>query len=112
MSPAESGDFPQVSGLRFTLRQGGVKPCVSDVMVLDAETGDYLPLVQDAVYKVATINYCISGGGFASLLRSRTDYETLPFLYSDALVKYVTEALGGNIPERYAKPEGRITIMR
>ena len=112
MSPAESGDFPQVSGLRFTLRQGGVKPCVSDVMVLDAETGDYLPLVQDAVYKVATINYCISGGGFASLLRGRTDYETLPFLYSDALVKYVTEALGGNIPERYAKPEGRITIMR
>lgn len=112
MSPAESGDFPQVSGLRFTLRQGGAKPCVSDVMVLDAASGDYRPLVENKEYKVATINYCIYGGGFAAILRGKTDYAEMPLFYSDALVKYITEALGGIIPQRYATPDGRITLVK
>lgn len=108
-SPEENGDFPQVSGMSYTIHQGG-KPCVTDLKIMDKATGDYVPVDLNKAYQLATIDYCVTGGGLQNKLRNVKVLKENICRYNDALVTYVTETLGGKIPEKYAKPQGRIVI--
>lgn len=107
--PDESGDFPQVSGLRYTANVAN--HTISDVEVLQGD-GNYAPLNPSATYTVGTFDYVINNGGFGGVFAGSTVLTQTGFLYRDALVKYITEALSGNVGQQYAVPQGRITIIQ
>lgn len=108
--PALSGDFPQVSGIKFTVRVGAEER-ITDVMVLDRETGEYKPLDLQRTYRLATTDYCITGGGLQGLLKHEPVAKPNLMVYSECLIKYVTEHLHGHVGPEYAEPQGRITIV-
>lgn len=110
-TPVEHGDFPQSSGMKFTVNLN-TTPRVSNLRIMDAATGEYVPADMNRKYQLATIDYCITGGGLHAKLRNAKVLKEGICRYNDALVTYVTETLGGKIPERYAKPQGRIEIVR
>lgn len=107
--PENDGQFPQVSGLKFT----AVVPdrTVRDVMVLNAESGVYEPLDPDKTYKLASTDYCVYNGGLRNTLKNSKLVQDGIILYSDALIEYLADRLGGKIPSEYAAPQGRITVV-
>lgn len=107
--PAENGDFPQVAGLKFNVDRSA-NPRVSDVQVLDKTSGNYLPIEPQKNYKLATIDYCVTGGGLQNLLQGSTVLQPNIMLYSAALIEYVKTKLNGHIGTEYAQPKGRIII--
>ena len=107
--PEENGDFPQVSGLKFTIDASSGKG-VTDVMVQNKQTGAYDPVDYDRTYVLATIEYCVVGGGFQGVLKKNTTLQKVGFSYSECLIRYLKENLAGHIGKEYAAPQGRITI--
>lgn len=106
-SPTESGDFPQVSGIRFRLVRG--KPNkVTDIEILDSAAGTYVPLDTTATYRLATVKYCISGGGLRGMLRDVRHLKDYPETDTGVLVWYLREYLQGIMPDRYRTLQGRI----
>lgn len=120
--PQEHGDFPQVSGIRFTINMSAEPTLdsngkesikrVSSVEVWDEATGTYTPINPMATYTLATTDYCIAGGGLQAVLQDVKPTRTNIIHYAQSLIKYVTEALHGYIGEEYAKPKGRIIIRK
>ena len=108
-TPTESGDFPQVSGITFTVHTS--TRTISDLRILDPATGNYQPVRPDATYTLATIDYCISGGGFYGILKNNKMLRNNIAPYCECLVQYVTQHLNGHIGQEYSKPAGRITIV-
>lgn len=106
--PAGDGDFPQVSGLRYTIIVADHS--ITDVEVLQAD-GTYAPLSPTATYTIASTDYATIKGGFRGLFADCTVVEYTTTLYRDAMVQYVTDVLGGNIGQPYAEPQGRITVI-
>lgn len=106
--PAGDSDFPQVSGLRYTINVADHS--ITDVEVLQAD-GTYVPLSPTATYTVASTDYATINGGFRGLFAGCTVLQYTTTLYRDALVQYVTDVLGGNIDQQYTAPQGRITIF-
>lgn len=110
-TPMEDGQFPQISGFRFTLIQNAVgKERITNVEVLNDKTGRYAPLNPNATYTLCTTDYCVSGGGMYNVLKNADVTRETSTLYNQSLTQYVTEHLNGEIPERYASVENRITI--
>ena len=107
--PLEDGSFPQVSGLRFTAYVQD--HTVSDVEVLNKETGEYEPIDPEKTYTVSTIDYCVSGGGFRDVLKHCKIIQRGEILYRDILVEYLEKNLGGQLSNDYAEPQGRIKII-
>ena len=127
IAPNETGDFAQVAGVRFHLTlpanpealpknasAGGIEPkesaVVSQIEVYNKQSGAYEPLDRERHYVVCTTDYCVTGGGFFGILKEGRVLQENLFLYSDALIDYVTKTLGGQIPERYREPQGRIVM--
>ena len=104
----DNGDFPQCSGIRYTIHTGVHD--VTDVEVLNAG-GEYEPIDLERTYKLATIDYCVSGGGFAGAFVDCNVVTKTNIHYRDAAMDYVREAMNGVIDIRYAKPQGRITVL-
>lgn len=101
----EDGDFPQCSGLRYTVHTSDRR--ISDVAIL--RPGDvWEPIDPDKTYTVATINYCVNGGGFSHLLEHCKILEATEIYYRDAVASFITEVMGGRIGPFYAKPYGWI----
>ena len=107
--PAKSGDFPQVSGMRFRVDTCAT-PRVSDMEILNRKTNRYEPVDMNRKYVLCTTDYCVSGGGLQNKLVDAPVLKDKIFTYSDALMQYVTENLKGRIPERYRNPQNRIII--
>ena len=107
--PVEDGSFPQVSGVRFTVHVADHS--VSDVEVLNKQTGEYEPIDPGKIYTVATIDYCVNGGGFYDVLKNCKVIERGDVLYRDIFVQYLEKNLGGHITNDYAEPQGRIKII-
>ena len=106
--PAEEGQFPQVSGLRYTIHQQS--DTVSDVAVLDEESGNWIPLNPTERYTIASSDYYARGGFYDTLKNSKQlIYST--GLVRDALADYMETTLGGTVPAIYAQPQGRITVI-
>ncbi len=106
--PAEEGQFPQVSGLRYTIHQQS--DTVSDVAVLDEASGNWMPLDPAGRYTIASSDYYARGGFYDTLKNSKQlDYRTE--LVRDALADYLETNLSGTVPAIYAQPQGRITIV-
>ena len=106
--PEEYGSFPQVSGLRFTAHQ--LSHTVTDVEVFDDATDSWMPIDQEQTYTIGTSIYCAKDGMEGTL--KDCPIVTLSGLYDgDTFAKYLLVNLNGVVPDRYATPQGRITIV-
>lgn len=108
--PVEDGSFPQVSGVRFTVHVAD--KTVSDVEVLNKTNGQYEPIDPKKMYTVATIDYCVTGGGFRDILKPCKVLERGEVLYRDIFVQFLEKNLGGHISNDYLEPQGRIKIIQ
>lgn len=123
VNPAESGGFPQVSGMSFELDTSIADPCkMNDNGMCVGIEGERrvknLKINGVAVdpakkYKLATLSYTAldHGDGYTAF----DGCEVLEMGVSEdylLVVDYIKENLGGKIPEVYAEPygEGRIKI--
>ena len=106
--PSEEGQFPQVSGLRYTIHQQS--DTVSDVAVLDEDSGNWIPLDPDGRYTIASSDYYARGGFYDTLKDSKELFYSTG-LVRDALADYLEKNLSGKVPTIYAQPQGRITVV-
>ena len=108
--PTPDGQFPQVSGMKFTAKVSDHS--VSGVQVLNGATQHYEPINPDRTYTVATTKYCVTDGGLYNTLQGCPVVLETKKTYFDVFVEYVTDRLGGHIGQEYAKPQGRITVIK
>lgn len=106
--PSEEGQFPQVSGLRYTIHQQS--DTVTDVAVLDEASGNWIPLDPAGYYTIASSDY-YARGGFYDTLKDAKQLIYSTGLVRDALADYMEKTLGGVIPAIYAQPQGRIIVL-
>ena len=106
--PVLDGNFPQCSGLRFTIHSKSHK--VSNIEVLQ-EDGNYVPLDLNHTYSVALTNYNHEGGGFFDSFKKCPVLQESSLRYYEALSEYLKKVLGGNTGQAYAHPQGRIRIV-
>jgi len=104
--PKPDGQFPQVSGMKFTVYENEHR--VSDVQVLNSFTQHYEPINEERVYKVATTKYCVTDGGLYNALKGCKIIWETKRTYNDIFIEFVSKNLNGHIGQEYAKPQGRI----
>ena len=129
---SENGGFLQVSGLKYTIdssiptsveldsegnfvKVAGARR-VSDVQVLDSETGAYAPIDANATYTLATHHYMLKLGGDGYAMFGEDNITILKdevMVDNEVLINYIKDELGGVVGEQYANPkgDGRITIL-
>ena len=108
--PKPDGQFPQVSGLKFTTRVSDNS--VSDVQVLNAATQHYEPINPDRTYTIATTKYCVTDGGLHNTLKGSKIVLETSKTYYEVFIDYLTDRLNGHIGQDYAQPQGRITVIK
>lgn len=108
-APAPDGNFPQASGIRFTIHN--VSHTVSDIQVWDAATGNYVDIDPQKEYTLAITSYC-KDSGFCEVLKNCQIIENTNLYMRDAFAEYLEKTLGGIIGPEYAKPQGRITVIK
>ncbi len=106
--PVLDGNFPQCSGLRFTIHCKSHR--VTDIEVLQ-ENGKYAPLDENHTYSVTMTNYTHEGGGFFDMFKKCPVLQESTIRYHEAMIDYLTKVLGGNTGKAYAQPQGRIKIV-
>ena len=123
-APEPLGAFPQVAGIAFTLdvsvpyEQGEQYPYStyyapanpgSRVTITDVGGKGFDP---NATYKLATIDFIATGGDtyavFAGLANSM---DSTGYLLYQAIQHYLEDECAGVVPEAYAQPQGRITVV-
>ena len=112
--PVENGDFPQVSGIKFTINSSekDLSKRILDLTVLNKQTGDYEPVDLQKTYSLATIDYCVKGGGLQGKLKKNKVIRQAIMIYNECLIKYITEHINSHIGKEYAEPQGRIKILK
>ena len=108
MVPVLDGNFPQVSGLRFTIHSKS--HTVSDIEVLQAD-GSYKLIDLHHTYSVVLTNYNHDAGGFFGCFKKCPVLQESTLRYYDALSDYLSKVLGGTTGKTYAQPQGRIRIV-
>ena len=124
--PDEAGVFMQVSGLRFKINPNVPSPAVmdsvtqmfshvengerrvSDVEILDKETGEYKDVDKSHIYTMATLDYLILELGGSGIFK---DVKPNPAYWGadiEILRSYLEDNLGGRIDAEYSEPQGRI----
>ena len=106
--PVLDGNFPQCSGLRFTIHSKS--HTVSDIEILQAD-GSYAPIDMQRTYSVALTNYNHDAGGFFDCFKKCAVLEESTLRYYEALSDYLRKVLNGNTSQAYAMPQGRIKII-
>ena len=106
--PVLDGNFPQCSGLRFTIHSKS--HTVSDIEILQ-EDGSYKPLDMQRTYSVALTNYNHDAGGFFDCFKKCVVLQESSIRYYEALSDYLRNVLGGTTGSAYAQPQGRIRIV-
>ncbi len=106
--PELDGNFPQCSGIRFTVHSK--KHTVSDVEILQAD-GSYAPINLKRTYSVALTNYNHEGGGFYECFKKCPVLFESTLRYYEALSDYMVNDLGGIVGKSYEQPQGRIRIV-
>ena len=124
--PNEAGVFMQVSGLRYKLNPEIPSPVVmdaetemfshiedgarrvSEVEILDKESGEYKDVELLRKYTMATLDYLILELGGSGIFK---DVEPDPTYWGaeiEILHSYLENNLGGTIGSEYSSPQGRI----
>lgn len=124
--PEETGGFLQVSGIRFNVNTSiestvtldendlftGItgERRVSNVEVLNKETGEYEPLDPNASYTIASIEYLLTESGSGYTMFDDAVVVRDGVIDTQTVEDYIEE-LGGTIGAEYAEPQGRINIL-
>ena len=126
--PAEAGVFMQVSGLRFKINPDIPSPAVidpesemfshvgdgerrvSDVEILDKQSGEYKEVDLSHRYTMATLDYLILELGGSGIFKGVEPNPTYWGADIEILRNYLENNLGGTIGAEYEKPLGRIII--
>lgn len=124
--PAEAGVFMQVIGLRYKLNPEIPSPVVmdaetemfshiengerrvSEVEILDKESGEYKDVELSRRYKMATLDYLILELGGSGIFKGVEPEPTYWGAEIEILGSYLENNLGGTIGSEYSKPQGRI----
>ena len=106
--PHPDGQFPVVSGIHYAVNTQTHD--VTDVSILDRQTGTYEPLDMQRVYTIATTDYSLFNGGLRNTLVDCKVLKNSFMHYCDCFVEYFTKHLNGHITDQYASPEGRIIV--
>lgn len=106
--PRPDGQFPAVSGMHYTVDANTHE--VSNVTVLNKDSGQYEPLDLERVYTIASTDYAICNGGFRNTLAEARILRQGFMSYCDAFIEYVTQHLNGHITQDYAEVDNRITV--
>ncbi len=109
--PAEDGEFPQVSGIRFVVDTQKAER-IDSVEIMNNITGRYEQIVPDRYYTMAALEYHVTAGGMYGILKSCERLKRYKTDYREVVVRYLHDVLGGIVPQRYAAPEGRIIIKQ
>lgn len=115
--PFEDGQFAQCSGMRYTIDMNakpdsvGTLHRVRQVEVLDKKSGEYRPIDYDHHYRLATLDYCVTGGGMGNVMKNLKIQMEWNLPYSKVLIRYIEDHLHRHIGEEYSKPQGRIKII-
>lgn len=125
--PNEFAEFLHVSGLRFEVNSSIASPVlidadgvfagvgnaerrVSNVQVLNQQSGKYEPIMADKEYSVAGVNYLLVEGSGQGILSSAKVVN--PDMGTDIEIHsiYIQQHLKGRIGKQYGATEGRILI--
>jgi hypothetical protein len=127
--PAEAGVFMQVSGLRFKINPDIPSPAamdsvsqmfshiedgerrVSDVEILDKQSGEYRDIELSREYTMATLDYLILELGGSGIFKGVEPHSTYYGADIEILRSYLENNLGGTIGSEYSKPQGRIIFV-
>ena len=107
--PDECGGFIQVSGLRYAIvrRDEGQSYGLSRVETLDSE-GHWQALDDQKHYRVTLSEYMLGGGDGNTALCGCPILKRLPLPDTRIVAGYLEQACQGEVPSRYARPQGRI----
>ena len=106
--PESDGNFPQCSGMRFTIHSKS--HTVSDIEILQTD-GTYAPIDMNRTYSVALTDYNHDNGGFCDCFKKCPVLFESTLRYHEAFADYLVKVLGGNTGESYRQPQGRIRIV-
>lgn len=106
--PVLDGNFPQVSGMRFTIHSKSHR--VSDIEILQ-EDGSYKPIDMHRTYSVAITSYNHDAGGFFDCFKKCVVLQESALRYYEALSDYLKNVLKGDTGKAYAQPQSRIRII-
>ncbi len=126
--PEEAGAYQHVSGITFTLNAYIPTPVVvdndnnfikvegerrvSDLKILNKETGAYEPVDIERTYTIASHTYLLSDHGEGTtMLEGSKIVQNSGMLDVELLEKYIVDNLGGIIGEEYAESQGRVTVV-
>ena len=126
--PEESGSFPNMSGVTFSLNteiptavkvdengffidvDGEYRVC--NVKVLDRNSGEYDDLDLDKKYILAGFEFhLLSSGDGLAMFEDAKIIDSEGTLDIELLENYIADYLGGVIGEEYTKPKGRIAFI-
>jgi len=125
--PEENGGFQHVSGVTFDLNKSVASTVkldenanfvsvegerrVSEIKILNKETGKYEPIDLTKTYTLASHNFLLlEQGSGASMLKDAKVVSDSGMLDVELLEAYITNHLGGVIGEEYAQSQNRINI--
>ncbi len=126
-NPEEAGGFLQVSGIKFNVNTSIPTPVIldenelfsgiegerriSNVKILNSETGEYEPIDANGRYTIASIEYLLkeSGSGY-TMFDDDEIVNNMGILDTQIIEDYI-ETLGGTIGSDYAEPDTRINIL-
>lgn len=120
-APEAVGGFPQVAGIALTVDMGKrydagelyegttySAPKSINRVTIDSVNGEDFD--SEATYAVITNDFLAAGGDTYYALSVAENIVDTGVPLDEALMAYITEVLGGNIGEKYAAPQGRITM--
>ena len=128
LMPESAGGFPQTSGIEWTIDttkaydQGAVymlngkessyfAPASIRRVTIRSINGE--PFDVNALYAVVTNDFCAVGGDTYNVLGNSTSRFDTGIPLDEAVMGYITEALGGKITEEaYGAPRGSLTVIR
>ncbi len=127
--PAEAGVFMQVSGLRFKINpdiptlvvmdpetqmfshiKNGERR-VSEVEILDKQSGKYKEIELSRKYTMATLDFLILELGGSGIFKGVEPHSTYWGADIEILCNYLENNLSGTIGSEYCKPQDRITYI-
>ena len=126
-TPEAMGSFPQVSGITFTVdttvpyEKGDQYP--NSTYYAPAKPGSRVHISEvngkdfdeKAVYTLAASDFITTGGDtyycFAEAA-AKSGVETAGYTPYQAMRYYLEDECGGVVPDRYAEPQGRVTVIK
>ena len=125
--PSFGGGFLQVSGLTYEITPAKNNPVVTDdngiflrvegrrrvcnVRVWNSRKHRYEPINPKRTYRVAGTDYTLLSNGDGHVFKGVRVINPDICPYAGALEIYIQEHLGGNVSDRYLRPEGRIRVL-